>query len=121
MTNALIQMSGVFAELELRIIRARVVSGMRNARAKGAKIGRPQTTLDDIPANFLRHYPVYKNGAFNLSELARLCDISRTAAYTRLPYFFYMVSCFAAREGTRPSPTVFNVYLCVLRQHLLHV
>ena len=65
----------------LRIIRARVVSGMRNVKAKGAKIGRPQTTLDDIPANFLRHYPAYKNGAFNLSELARLCDNSRTTAY----------------------------------------
>ena len=74
-------MSGVFAELELRIIRERVRSGMRNARAKGARIGRPQTTLDDIPANFLRHYPAYKNGAFNLTELARLCDISRTTAY----------------------------------------
>lgn len=70
--NAFIQMSGVFAELELRIIRERVRSGMWNARAKGARIGRPQTTLDDIPADFLRHYPAYKKGAFNLTELARL-------------------------------------------------
>ena len=54
---------------------------MQNARAKGVRIGRPQTTLDDIPANFLRHYPQYKKGAFNLTELARLCDISRTTAY----------------------------------------
>ena len=45
------------------------------------RIGRPQTTLEDIPANFLWHYPQYKNGAFNLTELARLCDISRTTAY----------------------------------------
>ena len=81
MTNAFIQMSGVFAELELRIIRERVRSGMRNAKAKGAKIGRPQTTLDDIPANFLRHYPAYKNGAYNLTELARLCAVSRTTVY----------------------------------------
>ena len=51
MTNAFIQMSGVFAELELRIIRERVKSGMRNAKAKGAKIGRPQTTKDDIPGS----------------------------------------------------------------------
>ena len=35
MTNAFIQMSGVFAELELRIIRERVRSGMANAKAKG--------------------------------------------------------------------------------------
>ncbi len=68
MTNAFIQMSGVFAELELRIIRARVVSGMRNAAAKGAKIGRPQTSLDELPADFLRHYPAYQNGSFNLTE-----------------------------------------------------
>ena len=49
MTNAFIQISGVFAELELRIIRDRVRSGMANARAKGRKIGRPQITADDIP------------------------------------------------------------------------
>ncbi len=40
MTNAFIQMSGVFAELELRIIRERVRSGMRNARAKGMAASR---------------------------------------------------------------------------------
>ena len=54
---------------------------MRNAVAKGVKIGRLQTTLDDIPANFLRHYPAYKNRAFNLTELGQLCGISRTTAY----------------------------------------
>ena len=81
MTNAFIQMSGVFAELELRIIRERVRSGMANAKAKGAKIGRPQTTVDQIPSGFLRHYPAYKSGQFNLSELARVCGLSRTTTY----------------------------------------
>ena len=81
MTNAFIQISGVFAELELRIIRDRVRSGMANARAKGRKIGRPHITADDIPASFLRHYPSYKAGRMNLSELARICDLSRTTAY----------------------------------------
>ena len=81
MTNAFIQMSGVFAELELRIIRERVRSGMANAKAKGAKIGRPQATADDIPAVFLRHYPAYKNKQLNVSELARGCDLSRTTVY----------------------------------------
>ena len=59
MTNAFIQMSGVFAELELRIIRSRVKSGMENAKAKGAKIGRPKLTKDEIPQAFYRHYPAY--------------------------------------------------------------
>ena len=81
MTNAFIQMSGVFAELELRIIRERVRSGMANAKAKGAKIGRPQATADDISAVFLRHYPAYKNKQLNVSELARVCDLSRTTVY----------------------------------------
>ena len=84
MTNAFIQMSGVFAELELRIIRERVRSGMANAKAKGAKIGRPQATVEDIPAAFLRHYPAYKSKQLNVSELARVCDISRTTAYKYL-------------------------------------
>ena len=81
MSNAFIQMSGVFAELELRIIRARVKSGMANAKAKGARIGRPPLTKDDIPQVFYRHYPAYKSGQLNVSELARVCDLSRTTVY----------------------------------------
>ena len=81
MTKAFLQMSGIFAELELSMIRARVRSGMANARAKGAKIGRPQATADDIPAVFLRHYPAYKKKQLNVSELARVCDLSRTTVY----------------------------------------
>ncbi len=81
MTNAFIQMSGVFAELELRIIRERVRSGMANARAKGAKIGRQQTTKDDIPAIFYKHYPAFVQGNRNISEFARVCQMSRTTIY----------------------------------------
>ena len=81
MTNAFIQISGVFAELELRIIRERVRSGMQNARAKGRRIGRPQLSVNDIPASFLRHYPAYRAGKMNLSELSRVCCLSRTTTY----------------------------------------
>ena len=81
MSEAFLQMAGVFSQLELAMIRARVRSGMANAKAKGAKIGRPQATIDDIPATFLRHYPSYKAGRLNLSELARVCDLSRTTVY----------------------------------------
>jgi len=81
MSEAFLQMAGVFSQLELAMIRARVRSGMANARAKGAHIGRPQVTVDDIPSGFLRHYPAYKNGQLNVSELARLCGLSRTTVY----------------------------------------
>jgi len=81
MSEAFLQMAGVFSQLELAMIRARVRSGMENARLKGANIGRPQVTKDDIPANFLRHYPSFKSGKLNVSELARVCDLSRTTVY----------------------------------------
>ena len=77
MSQAFMQMSAVFAELELSIIRARVKSGMANARAKGRRIGRPETTLEDIPAIFFRHYPAYTSGALNKAEFARVCELSR--------------------------------------------
>ena len=81
MSEAFLQMAGVFSQLELAMIRSRVRSGMENARAKGRQIGRPQVSKEDIPAAFLRHYPAHKNGQLNISELARVCDISRTTVY----------------------------------------
>ena len=81
MSEAFLQMAGVFSQLELAMIRARVRSGMENARAKGRQIGRPQVSKEDIPATFLRHYPAYKSRQLNVSELARVCDISRTTVY----------------------------------------
>ena len=81
MSEAFLQMAGVFSQLELAMIRSRVRSGMENARAKGKQIGRPQVTVENIPATFLRHYPAYKKGQLNVSELARVCDLSRTTVY----------------------------------------
>ena len=81
MSEAFLQMAGVFSQLELAMIRERVRSGMANAKAKGKQIGRPRLRLGDIPANFIRHYPAYKKGQLNISELARVCELSRTTAY----------------------------------------
>lgn len=84
MTKAFLQMSGIFAELELSMIRARVKSGMAAARAKGKPIGRKPTTKADIPAAFYRHYPAYASGQLNVSELARVCGLSRPTVYKYL-------------------------------------
>lgn len=84
MSQAFIQMSAVFAELELSIIRARVKSGMENAKEKGKKIGRPQTTKDDIPPLFYKHYPAFASGQMNVSEFARICGLSRPTVYKYL-------------------------------------
>jgi predicted transcriptional regulator len=36
---------------------------------------------DDIPQVFYWHYPAYKNKQLKVSELARVCDMSRTTVY----------------------------------------
>lgn len=70
-----------FYTIKFRMIYERVKSGMANAKAKGVRIGRPELTKDDIPAIFYRHYPAYVSGKLNVSELARVCDMSRTRVY----------------------------------------
>ena len=84
MSSAFLKMAGVFSELELQMIRARVRSGMQNAKAKGKKLGRKPTTKDDIPAIFYKHYPALIAGTMNVSELARVCGLSRPTVYKYL-------------------------------------
>lgn len=84
MSSAFLKMAGVFSELELQMIRARVRSGMANAKAKGRRIGRPKTTKEDIPAVFYKHYPALMSGKMNVSELARVCGLSRPTVYKYL-------------------------------------
>lgn len=81
MSQAFIQMSGVFAELELSMIRERVRSGMQNAIAKGKRVGRRPTTREDIPVIFYKHYPAYVARQINVTEFARLCGLSRPTVY----------------------------------------
>ena len=84
MTKGMLMMWGVFSEMERDIISARVKSGMANAKAKGKKIGRPKTDRDNLPINFYKYYPMYKNGEINVSEFSRLADISRKSVYKYL-------------------------------------
>ncbi len=77
MTEGMLKMMGVFSELERNIISQRVKSGMANAKAKGSIVGRPTTTIEDIPASVIKAYDLLRNGKINKSECARMCDISR--------------------------------------------
>jgi len=81
MPAAFLQMAGVFSKLELQMIRTRVKSGVANAKAKGKKVGRPKLTKENIPQAFYRHYPAYAAGKMNVTELARVCDLSRPTVY----------------------------------------
>ena len=81
MTDGMLKMMGVFAEMERNMISERVKSGMVNAIAKGKVVGRHAITSDNLPNSFIKHYPKYKTGQINKSELARLCDVSRQSVY----------------------------------------
>ena len=81
MTEGMIKMWGVFAEMERNIISQRVISGMKNAAAKGAKIGRPEVTKDNLPDKFWKYYSLYKKGDMSITDFAKVMDISRTTVY----------------------------------------
>ena len=57
---------------------------VENAKAKGKKIGRPHTKKEDIPAAFMKHYAAFMDGKMNVSELARVCGLSRPTVYKYL-------------------------------------
>lgn len=76
MTEGMLKMMGVFAELERNIISQRVKSGIINAKMKGRKLGRPKTTSENIPLVFLKYYSKYKCKEINKLEFSRLCNLS---------------------------------------------
>lgn len=79
MTAAFLQMAGVFSELELSMIRARVRSGMQNAKAKGKQIGRPRATVETIPDTFTKYYKLLKDGRITKMDMHKLSGLSRVS------------------------------------------
>lgn len=77
MSNAFLQIAGVFSELERNMICDRVRSGMANAKSKGVRLGRPALTVDKIPAKVVALFDRYRNNQLTKTEYAKLCDISR--------------------------------------------
>ncbi len=81
MTEGMLKMWGVFAEMERNIISQRVISGIKNAAAKGVKIGRPKVTKDTLPDKFWKYYQMYKEKRITIKEFAKMMDASRTTIY----------------------------------------
>ena len=86
MTDGMLKMMGVFAEMEREMIRQRIKSGVENAKAKGVKLGRPGVSADNLPEQFLKHYPKYASKQITQEEFGRLCDLTRQtiAKYVKL-------------------------------------
>lgn len=81
MTEGMLKMMGVFAEMERNIISQRVRSGMKNAKAKGKKIGRPETSRDNLPEKFWKYYKLYQDKQLNIAEFARVMGCARSTIY----------------------------------------
>ena len=77
MTEGMLKMMGVFAEMERNMISQRVKSGLENAKAKGKVLGRPTVKADTLPKNFYKYYEQWKNKSIKKVEFARLLNVSR--------------------------------------------
>ena len=55
-TEGMVKMWGLFAEMERNIISQRVKSGMKNAAAKGKQIGKPATDKNSLPDKFWKYF-----------------------------------------------------------------
>jgi len=81
MTEAMLKIMGVFAELEHSMTIERIASGLRHARAKGVRLGRPKLTAKDIPKKVIDKFALYQSGEITKTDYARLCGISRPTLY----------------------------------------
>lgn len=81
MTEGMLKMMGVFSELERNMISARVKSGMKNAKAKGKKIGRAKSSINNIPKEVIKFYEFYKNNKINKTTYAKMCGCTRPSIY----------------------------------------
>jgi len=81
MTEAMLKIMGVFAELERSMTIERIRSGLAYARAKGVRLGRPKVLAKDIPKKVLDKFALYQSGEISKVEYAKLCNISRPTLY----------------------------------------
>jgi DNA invertase Pin-like site-specific DNA recombinase len=71
-------MFGALAEFERNLIRERTEAGLKAARARGRKGGRPKA-LDEKKTELL--YKLYDEKQHSISEICDLLEISKTALY----------------------------------------
>ena len=73
-TLAMVQMMGVFAELERSMLSERVKAGMKRSRKK---VGRPHLTAERLPAIFWKDYFLWKRGDMTKAQIGRDLKVSR--------------------------------------------
>jgi DNA invertase Pin-like site-specific DNA recombinase len=80
-TESMIKVMGVFSELERNMTVERIKSGLKNAKAKGVRLGRPKMTAANVPKKVVEHFGLYKGGVINKTDFAKLCGVSKPSIY----------------------------------------
>lgn len=76
---------GAVAEMEREMIVDRVNEGIEKAKQFGTKSGKPIGRPErELPKNFERYYPKYKNGGITGIEFAKLLEVSRATLYRNI-------------------------------------
>ena len=82
-------MFGIFAslaEFERELIRERTQAGLKSARARGRKGGRPKGMSQAAIEKSIIAEALYKNGNIPVKKIAEQLDISKTTLYLYLRY-----------------------------------
>ena len=77
--NMLIGFLSYIADKEREKIQSRVKEGLKNAKAKGIKLGRPERK--SLPKDFKRYYDKWKAKEITAVEFAKLLKVTRTTLY----------------------------------------
>lgn len=80
-TQAFLRMAAAFYEIEDALAQAKIrrEEAFRDPFLRG--VGRPHTTTANIPSKFYKYYHMQQTGKMNISELARVCGLSRPTVY----------------------------------------
>jgi DNA invertase Pin-like site-specific DNA recombinase len=79
--NMLIGFLSYIADKEREKIQSRVIEGLKIAKDKGVKLGRPTR---ELPKDFEKYYPKYKSNEITGIEFARLLEVSRATLYRNI-------------------------------------
>ena len=77
----LINFLSYIADKEREKNQGRVIEGLKNAKDKGIKLGRPNRIL---PKDFKKYYGKWKNREVTGIEFAKLLNISRATLYRHI-------------------------------------
>ena len=84
LTQGQIMMIGLLNEMNRLMIVEAVKEGLAAAREHNRIGGRPKTTINNIPEEFYKYYPMYKSRSINKKEFSRIARISYPSIYKYL-------------------------------------